>query len=110
MDSHGWRRELDKFAELKGILVTVNPAMEEQSNRQVRHLYDIFANLSKFENDLTTAGILKKGSIKKEVEKSASELEDAFMRATRDFAEHFRKEHQAKFRFANESPRLRRQR
>ena len=92
MDSHGWRRELDKFAELKGILVTVNPAMEEQSNRQVRHLYDIFANLSKFENDLTTAGILKKGSIKKEVEKSASELEDAFMRATRDFAEHFRKE------------------
>jgi len=93
LDSHGWRRELDKFAELKGILVSVNPAMEEQSNRQVRHLYDIFANLSKHENDLTTAGILKKGKIKKEVEKSSSELEDAFMRATRDFAEHFRKEH-----------------
>ncbi len=92
LDSHGWRRELDKFAELKGILVSVNPAMEEQSNRQVRHLYDIFANLSKFENDLTTAGFTKKGKIKKEVEKSASELEDAFMRATRDFAEHFRKE------------------
>ncbi|MGY5873778.1 MAG: hypothetical protein RTV72_16135 [Candidatus Thorarchaeota archaeon] len=92
MDSHGWRRELDKFAELKGILVSVNPAMEEQSNRQVRHLYDIFANLSKQENDLTTAGIMKKGKIKKEVEKSSSELEDAFMRATRDFAEHFRKE------------------
>lgn len=93
MDSHGWRRELDKFAELKGILVSVNPAMEEQSNRQVRHLYDIFANLSKFENELTTSGFMKKGKIKKEVEKSASELEDAFMRATRDFAEHFRKEH-----------------
>ncbi|TFH09322.1 MAG: hypothetical protein E4H14_04670 [Candidatus Thorarchaeota archaeon] len=92
MDSHGWRRELDKFAELKGILVSVNPAMEEQSNRQVRHLYDIFANLSKVENDLTSAGVMKKGKIKKEVEKSASELEDAFMRATRDFAEHFRKE------------------
>jgi len=92
LDSHGWRRELDKFAELKGILVSVNPAMEEQSNRQVRHLYDIFANLSKFENDLTTAGFTKKGKIKKEIEKSASELEDAFMRATRDFAEHFRKE------------------
>ncbi len=92
LDSHGWRRELDKFSELKGILVTVNPAMEEQSSRQVRHLYDIFANLSKFENELTTAGILKKGSIKKEVDKSASELEDAFMRATRDFAEHFKKE------------------
>ncbi|MGY5860076.1 MAG: hypothetical protein RTU63_11955 [Candidatus Thorarchaeota archaeon] len=92
MDSQGWRRELDKFAELKGILVSVNPAMEEQSNRQVRNLYDIFANLSKFENDLATAGIMKKGKIKKQVEKSAGELEDAFMRATRDFAEHFRKE------------------
>lgn len=92
MDSHGWRRELDKFAELKGILVSVNPAMEEQANRQVRHLYDIFANLSKQENDLTNAGIMKKGKVKKEVEKSASELEDAFMRATRDFADHFRKE------------------
>ena len=92
MDSHGWRRELDKFAELKGILVSVNPVMEEQSNRQVRHLYDIFANLSKFENEFTTAGIMKKGKIKKEVDKSTSELEDAFMRATRDFAEYFRKE------------------
>jgi len=92
LDSHGWRRELDKFAELKGILVSVNPAMEEQANRQVRHLYDIFANLSKQENDLTNAGIMKKGKVKKEVEKSASELEDAFMRATRDFADHFRKE------------------
>ena len=38
LDSHGWRRELDKFAELKGILVSVNPAMEEQANRQVRHM------------------------------------------------------------------------
>ena len=93
MDSHGWRRELDKFAELKGILVSVNPGMEEQSNRQVRHLYDIFANLSKFENELTTSGFMKKGKIKKEVDKSTSELEDAFMRATRDFAEHLRKEH-----------------
>lgn len=93
MDSHGWRRELDKFAELKGILVTVNPAMEEQSSRQVRHLYDIFANLSKNENDLTSAGLLKRRKIQAEVDKSRNELEDAFMRATRDFAEHFRKEH-----------------
>ena len=92
MDSHGWRRELDKFAELKGILVTVNPAMEEQSSRQVRHLYDIFANLSKQENDLTSAGLLKKRKVQAEVDKSANELEDAFMRATRDFAEHFKKE------------------
>ncbi|MDH4214910.1 MAG: hypothetical protein OEV85_13420 [Candidatus Thorarchaeota archaeon] len=93
MDSHGWRRELDKFAELKGILVSVNPTMEEQANRQVRNLYDIFAQLSKNENDLATAGMLKKRKIQAEVDKTASELEDSFMRATRDFAEHFRKEH-----------------
>jgi len=73
LDSHGWRRELDKFAELKGILVTVNPAMEEQSSRQVRHLYDIFANLSKQENDLTSAGLLKKRKVQAEVDKSANE-------------------------------------
>ncbi len=93
MDSHGWRRELDKFAELKGILVTVDPVMEEQASRQVRHLYDIFANLSKHENDLTSVGLLKKRKVQTEVDKSANELEDAFMRATRDFAEHFKKEH-----------------
>jgi hypothetical protein len=93
LDSHGWRRELDRFAELKGILTTVNPTMEEQANRQVRHLYDIFANLSKLENDLTTAGLLKKRKVQAEVDKTAHELEDDFMRATRDFAEHFRKEH-----------------
>lgn len=93
MDSHGWRRELDRFAELKGILTSVNPTMEEQANRQVRHLYDIFSNLSKLESDLTAAGFLKKRKVQTEVEKTASELEDDFMRATRDFAEHFRKEH-----------------
>jgi hypothetical protein len=93
LDSHGWRRELDKFAELKGILVSVNPTMEEQANRQVRNLYDIFAQLSKLENDLATAGMLKKRKVQTEVDKTQSELGDAFMRATRDFAEHFRKEH-----------------
>jgi len=93
LDSHGWRRELDKFAELKGILVSVNPTMEEQANRQVRNLYDIFAQLSKLENDLATAGMLKKRKVQTEVDKTASELEDSFMRATRDFAEHYRKEH-----------------
>ncbi|MBN2228524.1 MAG: hypothetical protein JW779_02950 [Candidatus Thorarchaeota archaeon] len=93
MDSHGWRRELDKFAELKGILVSVNPILEEQANRQVRNLYDIFASLSKLENDLTNAGLLKKRKVQTEVDKTTSELEDAFMRATRDFAELFRKEH-----------------
>ncbi len=71
MDTSGWRRELDKLAELKGILVSVNPAMEDQADRQVRQLYDIFANLTKMDNDLETD----------------------FMRVTRDFAEYFRKEH-----------------
>jgi hypothetical protein len=93
LDSHGWRRELDKFAELKGILVSVNPTMEEQANRQVRNLYDIFAQLSKLENDFATAGMLKKRKIQTEVDKTTSELEDSFMRATRDIAENFRKEH-----------------
>jgi hypothetical protein len=93
LDSHGWRRELDRFAELKGILTSVNPTMEEQANRQVRHLYDIFANLSKLENDLATAGFLKKRGVKAEVEKTANELEDDFMRAPRDFAEPSRTEH-----------------
>ncbi len=67
--------------------------MEEQANRQVRNLYDIFAQLSKLENDLATAGMLKKRKIQTEVDKTASELEDSFMKATRDFAEHYRKEH-----------------
>ncbi len=93
LDSHSWRRELDKFAELKGILVSVNPAMEEQANRHVRNLYDIFAQLSKLENDLATAGMLKKRKVQAEVEKTRSELEDSFMKAIRDFAEYFRKEH-----------------
>ncbi|RLI56591.1 MAG: hypothetical protein DRO87_07850, partial [Candidatus Thorarchaeota archaeon] len=93
MDSHGWRRELDKLAELKGILTSVNPNMEEQTNRQVRHLYDIFANLSKLENDLRNAGLLKKRKVQAEIEKTTNELENNFMRTTRDFAEYFRKEH-----------------
>jgi len=93
LDSHGWRRELDKLAELKGILTSVNPNMEEQTNRQVRHLYDIFANLSKLENDLRNAGLLKKRKVQAEIEKTTNELENNFMRTTRDFAEYFRKEH-----------------
>ncbi len=93
MDTSGWRRELDKLAELKGILVSVNPAMEEQSDRQVRQLYDIFANLTKSENDLATAGFMKKRKIQDQVDKTRSDLETDFMRVTRDFAEYFRKEH-----------------
>ncbi|MFX1482076.1 MAG: hypothetical protein ACFFCP_02700 [Promethearchaeota archaeon] len=93
MDTSGWRRELDKLAELKGILVSVDPAMEEQSDRQVRQLYDIFANLTKTENDLATAGFMKKRKLQSQVDKTNSDLETDFMRVTRDFAEYFRKEH-----------------
>ncbi len=93
MDTSGWRRELDKLAELKGILVSVNPGMEEQADRQVRQLYDIFANLTKMENDLATSGFMKKRKVQAQVEKTANDLETDFMRVTRDFAEYFRKEH-----------------
>ncbi len=93
LDTSGWRRELDKLAELKGILVSVNPTMEEQADRQVRQLYDIFANLTKMENDLATAGFMKKRKVQIQVEKTANDLETDFMRVTRDFAEYFRKEH-----------------
>ncbi|NHI89143.1 MAG: hypothetical protein EAX87_06435 [Candidatus Thorarchaeota archaeon] len=93
MDTSGWRRELDKLAELKGILVSVNPAMEEQADRQVRQLYDIFANLTKLDNDLATAGFMKKRKVQSQVDKTANDLETDFMRVTRDFAEYFRKEH-----------------
>jgi hypothetical protein len=93
LDTSGWRRELDKLAELKGILVSVNPAMEEQADRQVRQLYDIFANLTKMENDLATAGFMKKRKVQAQVDKTSNDLETDFMRVTRDFAEYFRKEH-----------------
>ena len=93
MDTSGWRRELDKLAELKGILVSVNPAMEEQADRQVRQLYEIFANLTKMDNELATSGFMKKRKVQAQVEKTSSDLETDFMRVTRDFAEYFRKEH-----------------
>ncbi|MHA2178168.1 MAG: hypothetical protein ACXAAK_07440 [Candidatus Thorarchaeota archaeon] len=74
MNTSGWRRELDK-------------------NRQVRQLYDIFANLTKMENDLATSGFMKKRKVQTQVEKTRDDLENDFMRVTRDFAEYFRKEH-----------------
>ena len=67
--------------------------MEEQSDRQVRQLYDIFANLTKMDNDLATTGFMKKRKVQAQVEKTANDLETDFMRVTRDFAEYFRKEH-----------------
>jgi len=67
--------------------------MEEQADRQVRQLYDIFANLTKLDNDLATSGFMKKRKLQAQVDKTSNDLETDFMRVTRDFAEYFRKEH-----------------
>ncbi|MHA1909372.1 MAG: hypothetical protein ACW98Y_18890 [Candidatus Thorarchaeota archaeon] len=41
MDSNKWRRELDRLSETKGMLVSLNPGLEEQTAHQVRQLYDV---------------------------------------------------------------------
>ncbi len=93
MDSNKWRRELDRLSETKGMLVSLNPGLEEQTAHQVRQLYEVFANFTKAENELGTSGILKKRKVQSQLEKINSDLEDMFMRIVRDFAELFRKEH-----------------
>ena len=93
MDSNKWRRELDRLSETKGMLVSLNPGLEEQTAHQVRQLYEVFANFTKAENELGTSGILKKRKVQAQLEKIDSDLEDMFMRIVRDFAELFRKEH-----------------
>ncbi|MGY5876302.1 MAG: hypothetical protein RTU30_11200 [Candidatus Thorarchaeota archaeon] len=93
MDIHEWRRELDKLAEVKGILVSLNPALDEQTSRQMRHLFDTFATITKLENDLASSGFMKKRKVQTQLEKNVSEFEDDFMRLTRDFADILRKEH-----------------
>jgi hypothetical protein len=80
------------MAEMKAMLVSVDPSLEEQAERQMHHLYDIFANLTKLENDAATAGMLKKGKVKTQADKIAGDLQDYFMRTVRDFADLFKKE------------------
>ena len=92
MDSHKWRRELDKLSEMKGMLITVNPQLEEQLDRQLRQLYDAFAKLTRVENELSSAGFMKKRKLQAALEKADKELEEDYMRIVRDFAEMFRKE------------------
>ncbi|NHJ14510.1 MAG: hypothetical protein EAX95_12595, partial [Candidatus Thorarchaeota archaeon] len=92
MDSHAWRREVDKVAEMKGMLVSLNPALEEQTNRIVRSLYDSLASYSKIESDARAAGFLKKRKLTSEMENVDSALEEDFMRAVRDFSDILRKE------------------
>ncbi|MFW9907838.1 MAG: hypothetical protein ACFFEF_04625 [Candidatus Thorarchaeota archaeon] len=93
MDSKKWRRELDRLSEMKGMLVNLNPGLEEQTSHQVRQLYEVFATFTKAENELGASGVLKKRKIQSQLEKINNDLEDMFMRIVRDFAELFRREH-----------------
>ncbi|RLI59062.1 MAG: hypothetical protein DRO93_08910 [Candidatus Thorarchaeota archaeon] len=95
MDSHKWRRELDRLFEIKGMLVIINPALEEQTDRQMRQLYDAFAKLTRVENELSKAGFIKKRKLQSALQKAEKELEDDYMRTVRDLADMFRKEHRA---------------
>ncbi|MCK5238936.1 MAG: hypothetical protein KAR33_05265, partial [Candidatus Thorarchaeota archaeon] len=74
MDSNKWRRELDRLSETKGMLVSLNPGLEEQTAHQVRQLYEVFANFTKAENELGTSGILKKRKVQAQLEKIDSDL------------------------------------
>ncbi len=74
------------------MLITVNPQLEEQLDRQLRQLYDAFAKLTRVENELSSAGFMKKRKLQAALEKADKELEEDYMRIVRDFAEMFRKE------------------
>ncbi|MCK4483538.1 MAG: hypothetical protein KAU89_01850, partial [Candidatus Thorarchaeota archaeon] len=95
MDSHVWRRELDRLSEMKGMLATINPSTEQQTDRQVRQLYDVYAKLTGLDKDLSdTSGlsVLKKRKISGQIEKVSKNIKEDFMRVVRNFAEIFRKE------------------
>ncbi len=93
MDSHAWRREIDKVAEIKGILTSLNKTLEDQADRSVRHLYDTLAKFSKIESDAATAGFMKKRKLSSQMDKVQSNLEEDFMKSVRDFSDLLRKEH-----------------
>ncbi|MFX1602515.1 MAG: hypothetical protein ACFFCK_03460, partial [Promethearchaeota archaeon] len=93
MDSHSFRREIDKIAEIKGNLTSLNKALEDQTDRTVRHLYDTLAKFSQLEADAGTAGFMKKRKISSQMEKVEGNLEEDFMKAVRDFSDLLRKEH-----------------
>ncbi len=95
MDIHAWRRELDRLSEMKGMLATINPSTEQQTDPQVRQLYDVYAKLTGLDKDLSdTSGlsVLKKRKIAGQIEKASKNIKEDFMRVVRDFAEIFRKE------------------
>ena len=92
MDSNKWRRELDRFSEIKAMLVSINPALEDQVVRQLRNLYDTFANLTKFENEAGSASFMKKRKLVAQIEKIEGTLGDDFKGLVRDFSDLFRQE------------------
>ena len=89
MDSNKWRRELDRFSEIKAMLVSINPALEDQVGRQLRNLYDTFANLTKFENEAGSASFMKKRKLVTQIEKVEGTLGDDFKGLVRDFSDLF---------------------
>ncbi len=93
MDSHAFKREIDKIAEIKDNLTSLNKALEDQTDRTVRHLYDTLAKFSKLESDAGTAGFMKKRKISTQMEKVKGNLEEDFMKSVRDFSDLLRKEH-----------------
>jgi hypothetical protein len=80
---------------MKGMLASINPSTEQQTDRQVRQLYDVYAKLTGLDKDLSdTSGlsVLKKRKIAGQIEKASKNIKEDFMRVVRDFAEIFRKE------------------
>ncbi|MHA1576382.1 MAG: hypothetical protein ACTSU3_03390, partial [Candidatus Thorarchaeota archaeon] len=92
MDSHKWRRELDRFSEVKAMIVSINPTLEDQTGRQLRQLYDTFANLTKYEKEADDAGFMKKRKLVTQIEKVEETLGNDFKNVVRDFSDLFRKE------------------
>ncbi|MGV9169256.1 MAG: hypothetical protein ACOC38_04855 [Promethearchaeia archaeon] len=96
MDTHEWRRELDKLSEAKSALVNLNPKADEKLKRPMRHLYDVFAKLSQTEEEIEeTSGIniLKKRRLSDQIDKVSGELREDFMRVVRDLADEVRQEY-----------------
>lgn len=75
------------------MLVTIDPALDEQTDRIMNQLYDVFARLTRAENELASAGFMKRRKLQSVVKKANSDLEEDFMRAVRELGELFRKEH-----------------
>ncbi len=93
MNIHEWRRQLDRISEIKSQLTAINPAHNEQTDRIVRHLQDVFAVLTKTDSELSTASMLKKRKLQQTFERVNGELEQDYMKAVRDLADLLRREH-----------------